>query len=424
MPRLILLKLEKIQTMTRFSSSPFQVAIACVILVLSAQGLAAQEGCIDPSLIDPNAFCPFIYAPVCGCNGVTYDNSCLAQVIDGVTYWTSGPCSNGDNIPPSLNVPDDLLVECGESFEFEAATASDNSGSVDLTESTQSIAGPCAGTVSYIRTFTATDPSGNSTSDTQQIDVVDTTPPVIINPPMDMTIGCSDPMEAEATMFDWADSFAGATAEDACNTVTWSNDFDAIPWITCEETLYVTVSFMATDGCGNSVSQTATLTIQPNLIDVEPCTDLAGVDFGFCDMVMGVGIINGNCSSISGCGAQVGGVNYAPAVYDSMDDCMLACPIIEYGGCTYASACNYDPNAAFEDGSCLFPPQHCPLNPETPGGGCMYSDATNFDADANWDDGTCLFGDCVDACPEDINQDGIVTTADLLQFLSAFGQEC
>jgi len=54
----------------------------------------------------------------------------------------------------------------------------------------------------------------------------------------------------------------------------------------------------------------------------------------------------------------------------------------------------------------------------------MYSDATNFDADANWDDGSCLFGDCVDACPEDINQDGIVTTEDLLQFLGAFGQEC
>ena len=64
------------------------------------------------------------------------------------------------------------------------------------------------------------------------------------------------------------------------------------------------------------------------------------------------------------------------------------------------------------------------MNPETPGGGCMYSDATNFDADANWDDGSCLFGDCVDACPEDINQDGIVTTEDLLQFLGAFGQEC
>jgi hypothetical protein len=407
-------------------SNPFVTLVFAAVLIasLGLQNLQAQEGCIDPSLIDPMAFCPFIYAPVCGCNNVTYDNSCLAMVTDGVTTWTSGPCSNGDNIPPSLNVPGDLVVECGDDFEFESATASDNSGSVELIETTTSISGPCAGTVTYIRNFTATDPSGNTTTGQQQIEVVDTTPPVITIPPMDMTIGCSDPMEAEMAMFQWADGYAGAAAEDACTTVTWSNDFDAIPWITCEETVYVTVSFTASDGCGNVVNQMATLTIEPTAVEVEPCTDLAGIDFGFCDMVLGIGIINGNCSSISGCGAQVGAVNYAPAVYESMDDCMLACPIIEYGGCTYTAACNYDPNAAFEDGSCLFPPEHCPLNPETPGGGCLYSDATNFDADANWDDGTCLFGDCVDDCPEDINQDGIVTTADLLQFLSAFGQEC
>ena len=54
----------------------------------------------------------------------------------------------------------------------------------------------------------------------------------------------------------------------------------------------------------------------------------------------------------------------------------------------------------------------------------MYSDATNYDAEANWDDGTCVFDDCEDSCPADINQDGVVTTSDLLQFLSAFGQEC
>ena len=407
-------------------SNPFITLVFAAVLIapLGLQNLQAQEGCIDPNLIDPMAFCPFIYAPVCGCNNVTYDNSCLAMVTDGVTTWTSGPCSNGDNIPPSLNVPGDLVVECGDYFEFESATASDNSGSVELTETTTSISGPCAGTVTYIRNFTATDPSGNTTTGQQQIEVVDTTPPVITIPPMNMTIGCSDPMEAEMAMFEWADGYAGAAAVDACNTVTWSNDFDAIPWITCEETVYVTVSFTASDGCGNMVNQMATLTIEPTAVEVEPCTDLAGVDFGFCDMVLGIGIVNGSCSSISGCGSSVGGVNYSNALFDSMDDCMLSCPIIEYGGCTYTSACNYDPNAAFEDGSCLFPPEHCPLNPETPGGGCMYSDATNFDADANWDDGTCLFGDCVDACPEDINQDGIVTTADLLQFLGAFGQEC
>lgn len=403
----------------------FAIAFATFLVPsLGVHGVHAQEDCIDPSLIDPTAFCPFIYAPVCGCNNVTYNNSCLAMVTAGVTMWTSGPCSNADNIPPTLNVPNDLLVECGDDFEFEQATASDNSGSVELTEVTESIPGPCAGTMSYIRTFTATDPSGNSTTGTQQIEVVDTTPPVITVPPMDMTIGCSDPMEAEMAMFDWADGFAGAEAEDACNTVTWSNDFDAIPWITCEETIYVTVSFMASDGCGNTVNQQATLTIEPFMIEVEPCTDLAGVDFGFCDMVLGIGIVNGNCSYISGCGSSVGGVNYANALYESMDDCLFSCPILEYGGCTYSSACNYDPNAAFEDGSCLFPPEHCPLDSETPGGGCTYSAATNYDGFATWDNGTCAFSDCQDDCPADINQDGVVSTADLLQFLSAFGLEC
>lgn len=384
----------------------------------------AQEDCIDPSLIDPTAFCPFIYSPVCGCNNVTYNNSCLAMVTAGVTMWTSGPCSNADNIPPSLNFPDDLLVECGDDFEFEQATANDNSGSVELTEVTESFPGPCAGTMIYIRTFTATDPSGNSTTGTQQIEVVDTTPPVITIPPMDMTIGCSDPMVTEMAMFNWADGFAGAEAEDACNTVTWSNDFDAIPWITCDETIYVTVSFMATDGCGNTVSQQATLTIEPFMIEVEPCTDLAAVDFGFCDMVLGIGIVNGNCSYISGCGSLVGGVNYANALYESMDDCLFSCPIFEFGGCTYSSACNYDPNATFEDESCLFPPEHCPLDSETPGGGCTYSTATNYESFATWDNGTCAFSDCQDDCPADINQDGVVSTADLLQFLSAFGLEC
>ena len=36
--------------------------------------------CVDSSLIDPNAGCISVYDPVCGCNGVTYDNYCFAQV--------------------------------------------------------------------------------------------------------------------------------------------------------------------------------------------------------------------------------------------------------------------------------------------------------------------------------------------------------
>ncbi len=52
------------------------------------------DECIDESLIDPEALCPLVIAPVCGCDGVTYNNSCLAEVQGGVVSWTDGECTN------------------------------------------------------------------------------------------------------------------------------------------------------------------------------------------------------------------------------------------------------------------------------------------------------------------------------------------
>ncbi len=51
-----------------------------------------NEGCIDSSKISNNP-CIEVYDPVCGCDAVTYSNSCKASVA-GVNSYTQGVCSN------------------------------------------------------------------------------------------------------------------------------------------------------------------------------------------------------------------------------------------------------------------------------------------------------------------------------------------
>ncbi len=50
-----------------------------------------------------------------------------------------------------------------------------------------------------------------------------------------------------------------------------------------------------------------------------PCEDLGGVDFGPCDMLLGVGLVNGACTYVSGCSAQ--GYEF----FTSVEECESAC---------------------------------------------------------------------------------------------------
>ena len=83
-------------------------------------------------------------------------------------------------------------------------------------------------------------------------------------------------------------------------------------------------------------------------------------------------------------------------------------------GCDIACACNYDPSATISDVSlCVF--DGC--------SGCTYEGAPQYDPTATADDGSCTF-EFANPCPADLNEDGSVSTADLLEFLTAFGQVC
>jgi len=54
--------------------------------------------------------------------------------------------------------------------------------------------------------------------------------------------------------------------------------------------------------------------------------------------------------------------------------------------------------------------------------GCTYSSATNFDSEALFDDGTCLFN--TSDCPGDLNGDLVINTGDLTGILALFGSSC
>ena len=55
------------------------------------------------------------------------------------------------------------------------------------------------------------------------------------------------------------------------------------------------------------------------------CIDLGGIDFGACDMAMGVALINGSCQFLSGCGWEVDDQNYQVYAFESLEECSFAC---------------------------------------------------------------------------------------------------
>ena len=109
------------------------------------------------------------------------------------------------------------------------------------------------------------------------------------------------------------------------------------------------------------------------------------------------------------------------------------CDEIEVPGCTWPFACNYDPEATDEDGTCFMASVffdcegNCSLDLNNNGVCDFFEDltnGTNFCGDGTvWDPelGTCIG---YDGCPSDINEDGYIGIPDLLDLLSDFATFC
>ena len=107
-----------------------------------------------------------------------------------------------------------------------------------------------------------------------------------------------------------------------------------------------------------------------------------------------------NQIAIEGCTFEIA-CNFDPNALIDDGSCVFICE-----GCTDSNACNYDPIASFENGSCEY--ESCI--------GCIDSSACNFSPSYTIDDGSCIFPsygyDCVNECLSDMDGDGI---CDLLE---------
>jgi hypothetical protein len=81
---------------------------------------------------------------------------------------------------------------------------------------------------------------------------------------------------------------------------------------------------------------TLTILAAPASAQPQGCMDLVGVDFGECEMAMGIALVDSWCVYLSGCGSEVDGVDYAPYIYADIADCW---------GCTCVDSSMIDPTA-------------------------------------------------------------------------------
>ncbi|PCJ82278.1 MAG: hypothetical protein COA49_01920 [Bacteroidetes bacterium] len=169
-------------------------------------------------------------------------------------------------------------------------------------------------------------------------------------------------------------------------------------------------------------------------LEVLGCTDMTACNYdiaatddnGSCTVVDGCGVCGGDSSSCSGCTNSIAD-NYDPTATIDDGSCIIL-------GCTNPFADNFNPDATVDDGSCSAT-------------GCTYPGADNYNAANTAEDGSCIFSGCTDPtadnyvafanlddgscsvctggpCPFDANGDGQIGSADLLEFLIAYGESC
>lgn len=97
--------------------------------------------CKDFSRIDSSFNCIPVNEPVCGCDGVTYPNSCTAEKYNGVAQWTNGACVTGLNDRKNLDENLEVYPNPAYGVLWVDLTGSNQSGTINIINISGTLAG-------------------------------------------------------------------------------------------------------------------------------------------------------------------------------------------------------------------------------------------------------------------------------------------
>jgi len=194
----------------------------------------------------------------------------LCYTVTDASGNTSMCCSHVyviDCETPELTCPDFLKLECdgdGNKDELAAwlntATAVDNcDDDPDITYQEYNIIKGCGSRQVRVYEFTATDNAGNISVCISEFKIIDKTPPTLDAPAENMSVECTSGASNSNVLLAWLNDNGGALASDICADVSWSNDYTEPLTDFCAGTS--TVTFTATDECGNFITTSADFTI-------------------------------------------------------------------------------------------------------------------------------------------------------------------
>jgi len=229
------------------SDDPADVTVQCDEPLPAVPSLTATDNCDTDVMVSYNETtmagdCPNemtivrIWTAVDNCG-----NSSMVQQMVNVI----------DTTDPTLSgVPADATVDCDNIPMMAPVTGNDNCGMAMVSFNETITGSQSACSYNIIRTWTATDACGNTSSASQTLTVVDNDAPVFNSNPNDITASCDNiPSAPSVTATD--------NCSDASIALVVTDNGQNCP-------LVITRTWTATDECGNSSSISQTVTVEDN----------------------------------------------------------------------------------------------------------------------------------------------------------------